>query len=336
MNKLVSIIIPCYNVDKYITKCFESILTQTYQNFEVIVIDDGSTDNTLDIIMKYEHLPNFKIITQSNKGVCVARNIGIDESKGEYMVFIDPDDYVSINFIEELLLRIEKDSSQLAVCGHTKTYTYKENKESKCSDNIFKGSVMFSEYFLAESPFTILMCDKMFISSYVKNNNIKFVEDITSGQDQIFILKYITYIESVSTLNNNNYFYFQREQSKSKRYEQHIFDKTLSKLDHIYDILNESLLYKEFRKYFLIRKYMNLFSQGFLAYKNLPIKEFKKSFRSMKKSTKKHFKVGYFRIFIDVFFSSKMNIREEIASFIIYFCPMFLKIKLYEMYRKGE
>jgi glycosyltransferase involved in cell wall biosynthesis len=109
MCKLVSIIVPCYNVEKYIQEALFSILGQTYRNIEVLCIDDGSYDNTKNIIQKIQELdPRVKYIYQKNQGVCIARNNAINKAQGYYILPIDSDDLVSPNFVEKLVEAIEK------------------------------------------------------------------------------------------------------------------------------------------------------------------------------------------------------------------------------------
>lgn len=104
MEALISIIIPVYNVEKYLEECIESCINQTYKNIEIILINDGSTDKSLEICQKYANIDN-RIIVKSipNSGVTHARNVGIGLSKGDYITFIDSDDFVDRNFCEVLL-----------------------------------------------------------------------------------------------------------------------------------------------------------------------------------------------------------------------------------------
>lgn len=101
---LISIIVPCYNSERYLSDCLLSILNQTYVNWEVICIDDGSQDNTLSILNHYATLDErFKIISQSNAGVSVARNKALSQCQGEYICFVDSDDLIEPNFLITLL-----------------------------------------------------------------------------------------------------------------------------------------------------------------------------------------------------------------------------------------
>lgn len=100
----ISIIVPVYNSSRYLEKCFDSIRDQTYTDFEVIVINDGSTDCSGEICDKYAELDNrFKIIHKENGGVSKARNIGIDNANGEYITFIDSDDWIDVDYLQEFI-----------------------------------------------------------------------------------------------------------------------------------------------------------------------------------------------------------------------------------------
>ena len=119
MNKLVSIIIPVYNVEKYLAECIESVLKQTYQNIEILLIDDGSPDNSGKICDEYEEKDSrVRVIHKENGGVSSARNVGLEQANGEYITFIDSDDFVSESYIEELYIALENGNSDLAFCKY--------------------------------------------------------------------------------------------------------------------------------------------------------------------------------------------------------------------------
>ena len=110
MKPIVSVVIPVYNIEGYIEKCLKSIVNQTYKNIEIIVVNDGSTDKSQNIIDSFKALYGDKIISicQKNAGQSVARNVGVSRSSGEYIAFIDGDDYVESDYIEKLILTAEK------------------------------------------------------------------------------------------------------------------------------------------------------------------------------------------------------------------------------------
>ena len=117
MNKKVSIIVPIYNVSKYLEQNIESIINQTYKNIEIILVNDGSTDNSLDICNKYKKIDSrIIVINKKNGGIANARNAGLDICTGDYICFVDSDDYLDINYVEVLLNRVIKDKTLVAQC----------------------------------------------------------------------------------------------------------------------------------------------------------------------------------------------------------------------------
>ena len=127
---LFSIIVPVYNVEKYLDKCLASILEQTFKDFECIIIDDGSPDNSNIIIDKYVKLDQrFKVIHQKNMGLSAARNAGLDIAKGDYIVFVDSDDYIADDYLEKFALKIADTDADMVICGLIEVYKdYEKNK----------------------------------------------------------------------------------------------------------------------------------------------------------------------------------------------------------------
>lgn len=133
MGKLVSIVIPAYNVEKYIAICLESLVNQTYKNLEIIVIDDMSTDRTIEICETYQKKDSrIKILYQNHGGAAKARNLGIEEASGYYLMFLDSDDYMNLRIVEVLLNQLEKNNADMAVSSYT------EVKEDDCGKNMDK------------------------------------------------------------------------------------------------------------------------------------------------------------------------------------------------------
>ena len=111
----ISVVVPIYNTSIYLSKCLESLINQTYKDIEIICINDGSTDNSLEILNKFQKKDNrIKIITQENQGLSAARNKGIVEANGEYISFIDSDDWVDLDFFEKLITALEKEHADIA------------------------------------------------------------------------------------------------------------------------------------------------------------------------------------------------------------------------------
>jgi len=116
--ELISVIIPIYNVQDYLERCISSVIAQTYKNLQIILINDGSTDNSLEICQKFaEQDPRIEVISKENGGLSDARNVGIDNSCGSYVSFIDSDDFVHERFIEKMYSCIKRDNSDMCICG---------------------------------------------------------------------------------------------------------------------------------------------------------------------------------------------------------------------------
>ena len=121
MEDLVSIIIPVYNTEKYLSKCLESVINQTYKNLEIILINDGSTDKSKEICESFAKKDKrIQILNKENSGVSSARNHGMRLAKGQYIAFIDGDDYAEENYIEELLKNLKQTESDCVLCGYNR------------------------------------------------------------------------------------------------------------------------------------------------------------------------------------------------------------------------
>lgn len=119
MNKIfVSIIVPVYNVEKYLARCLNSLIEQTLYEIEIICVDDGSTDNSPKILKQYaDKYPNIKIITQTNKGLSAARNTGMNHAQGKYIGFVDSDDWIDKDFYEKLFYTAQKYNASISAAG---------------------------------------------------------------------------------------------------------------------------------------------------------------------------------------------------------------------------
>ncbi|MEE1134945.1 glycosyltransferase family A protein [uncultured Methanobrevibacter sp.] len=205
----VSVIVPVYNCEEYIGTTLDSIINQDFKNFEVIVIDDGSTDRSLEIINEKlsKSLISHQIIHQENSGVSSARNAGISKATGKYLVFIDGDDYVTGNHLSELyngksdfslVQFIKKDGDRLSTPYHF------SREFMSCEDFIKKELNM-------EMPFTF--CQLMYKTSIIKDNGIKFNPDLVYGEDIDFALRALIYGDEVTISNEATYYYLQHPQS---------------------------------------------------------------------------------------------------------------------------
>lgn len=202
----LSIIIPIYNVHKYLDECIESILNNDIEQVEIILIDDGSTDESAIICDKYKSIQQVHIIHQKNMGVSKARNVGIEMCIGKYVVFIDSDDYISSVYINTILKSIQskkdiyffgaKNIEDKKITTNRKwIYTYdKISSKQDIYDIVLSGK--------SNEPW-----DKVFKKEIIDKYNIRFKENISLGEDIIFTLDYLKYVESGAIIKKDIYYY---------------------------------------------------------------------------------------------------------------------------------
>lgn len=196
MPKL-SIIVPVYNVEKYLSKCIDSILNQTFEDFELILIDDGSPDECGKICDNYANKDRrIIVIHQKNAGVSAARNAGLDIAKGEYIGFIDSDDYIDKTMYEKLINAIESFNVDMAICG----YDYineagnVERKFKSSSPKTYSKSETFSAMFDMPQSIRLGLVNKLFKNNLIKN--LRLPIDYHSTEDGYFLINYLENINS--------------------------------------------------------------------------------------------------------------------------------------------
>lgn len=204
-TELVSIIVPAYNVEKYIGRCVSSIQKQTYQKIEIIAVDDGSTDNTgnlLDDIQKGDG--RVCVIHQNNAGVSTARNAGIDASSGEYLIFVDGDDYLAEDFVEYMLSIARKTGAEfcMSVCSYTK-----ENEKQSQRECIKVLSSEDATALLLSLKVTVGCWNKLFHRNFLVRNKLRFSSDLFYGEGLYFITTAAQLAACVGVGNRKVYYY---------------------------------------------------------------------------------------------------------------------------------
>lgn len=211
---LVSVIIPVYNVEEFLQECLESVIKQTYKNIEIITIDDGSTDNSLEILKQYaSNDGNITIINQKNSGQSVARNKGIAETKGKYIYFLDSDDYILPETIENLISKMEKNNLDLirfAAEPFSDNINYKVNKKQYdfrkyfSTEKLYKKSEFLNINLQAFSSSPVLYVVKR---DMLIKNKIKFKPGIIH-EDELFTLR--VFLNANYTMYDSNFYYKRR------------------------------------------------------------------------------------------------------------------------------
>ena len=202
----VSIIIPVYNVAPYLKRSMDSVVNQTLKDIEIIVIDDCSTDNSLEILKEYASKDNrIKLIAlEKNSGAAVARNKGLEIATGEYLGFVDPDDEIDLNFYEELYKKAKEDGADIAKGSRKVIETDGNVVISKYNQHIQKKG---KYYFRVE--WTTALYSHLLLNKY----NINFRDDIRKSQDIVFLASIIMYVKKISFVDTVFYYYYRRKDS---------------------------------------------------------------------------------------------------------------------------
>lgn len=245
--KKVSIVMPAYNVEKTIQNAIDSVLKQTYEgDYELIIIDDHSIDHTEEICKKNIQLYPNKIKYYKNdknkKGVSSARNLGIEKSNSQYLIFIDADDIYDCEMIKTMTNEIEKNENDIVVCGYQKITLKNGKKRNFISQEIQTTNIQEMkntiELLQAKELFNGSSC-KIYNLKIIKENQIKFNEDIDVGEDYRFNIDYVRHTNRMKVLPECLYYYYISEYGLSSRYTE---ERLTTKLNNV---LHHKTFYKE-------------------------------------------------------------------------------------------
>lgn len=279
MKPLISVIVPIYNVEKYLRRCVESILSQTYSETEIILVDDGSTDSCGEICDSYAaDYNNIKVIHKKNGGLGFARNSGFEISTGELIMFVDSDDFLSDDAIELLYNRIVCDGSDMAIGKHTDIYEDSSTNGAFCgwmTDSVISKEIVFER--MSQTPFfAVSAWGKMYkreLLEGISYPSLKCAEDLW-----VFPL-IIDRCKLISVVNKTIYYYFQRSDSiihkKSEIIKHDELDATLNTV--------KILLKKGFEKSAFVWYERAICKAMFFNDKKIALKLFDKYFSSVEK-----------------------------------------------------
>lgn len=253
-NPLISVIVPVYNVENYLNRCIDSLIQQTYHNLEIILVIDGSPDNSIKIAHDYAILDKRVIILeQENQGLSGARNSGVSLSKGEFIMFVDSDDWVDLRTCEYAMNSVNKDDCDLVFWSGAKTFGNKPNQNFWVYDKNYLftdanldwlkrrvvGLVKKELYNPIKTDNFNSAWGKLYKVAYIKNNNIKFIDTkIIGSEDVLFNIEYFQYANKISYLHNALYFYWQEnDNSLTKNHGSTLFPRFLNMFKAINDLL---------------------------------------------------------------------------------------------------
>jgi len=287
-NPVISVIVPVYNNAVYLPKCIESVLSQTYSCFELLLINDGSKDESGEICDDYAlHDDRVRVFHQDNSGVSFARNKGLKEAKGKYICFVDSDDWVKNIYLEDLINAvILDDSAGLIVQGleqHSSEAKYL--KSILFPNTIFWGNQIGEVFTKLELYYYGYSCAKLYNLSVLKKYNICFNTSVDHAEDLLFMIDYIKRINYIRFCNKSNYIYVVYNGSLSNRNRSYnsemkcyeIMKKNIIDIQSIFHLNLDSLKdMKSYIAFFLIRALPALYRPPYALPKKRRIKELEK------------------------------------------------------------
>lgn len=238
MNKKdISIIVPIYNAEKYLNKCIDSIINQSKKELEIILINDGSTDNSENIIKKYAD-KRIKYFKNKNQGIGKTRNFGIEKATGKYIMFLDSDDFLELNACEKMFEKVEKDKLDIVICDYYR-YFDNGNKEEVKLPNFKNSSLKDNPDIICEhlSPWA-----KIYKTDLIKKNNIKFVENL-KYEDAPFVIEALDCAKKIGKVNLPLNYYVIHEKSETTVRDEKVFD-----IIQIIDIIRKYTKNKKYLK----------------------------------------------------------------------------------------
>ena len=242
----ISIIVPVYNTEKYLDRCIQSILSQTYTDFELLLINDGSTDSSGAICDKYaEQDSRVRVFYKENGGVSSARNVGLNNAEGEYIIFVDSDDYMKPQMCEILYNTLIREQADIVICGTEETgggFWKPRNNENYNRESFFENFGKLLQTELLSPPW-----NKIFIKSRIKHY---FRDDISFGEDLVFNLQYLFHCNKISFITASPYFHTKdNNESLVVRFPR----KRLLDIENVWKVIDEFIIDKEIKvnpKYF--------------------------------------------------------------------------------------
>ena len=238
----ISIIVPVYNVAKYLQKSLESILSQTKKEFELIIVNDGSTDDSPVILNEFAKRDNrIKMLNQKNSGVSVARNKGLSVATGKYILFLDADDYIENDMLQKLYDAIEVSKADAAICDHIEETeegvvlkcfynnlpTYKMNKDELNQKVLYDLIGYANEANLKKcTPISGSLCTILFRKDFIKKEGILFSSELFRAEDLLFKIEYFCAAQSIIAVKKPLYHYVRRRDSATMSYNPRIFQNS--------------------------------------------------------------------------------------------------------------
>lgn len=237
-NVLISVIVPIYKVEDYLPRCINSILSQSFTDFELILVDDGSPDECGKICDEYaEKDSRVRVFHKPNGGVSSARNLGLDKAQGGWITFIDSDDYVGINYLSDFVNVVQMCDTEFVVINNHCNIIGQQKEKILMRDEY---EILFSEdcFHRVCAPW-----GKLFNLDKIRTLNLRFNQELSLGEDVIFVLSYLLGISKLVQIKSSSYYYELRDGSLTKKENSYEYESTTSEkfsllVNPIIDTLN--------------------------------------------------------------------------------------------------
>ena len=311
MNETISIIIPVYNVEKYLNKCLNSVIEQTYKNIEVILIDDGSTDNSGKICDEYaKNDIRIKIIHQQNGGVSTARNNGLEHATGKYITFVDSDDYIEKEMIETMAKKIMKKNADIVICGVTDRDEENNiiNQSLNKKENVFNNIEAIKEM-LDEKLFYSVCWAKLYKKELFRN--IKFNSKIRIAEDMDVLYRVFYKSNKIIQIPERLYNWTSRGDSVTKGNDMSKWQDEIDVCENIIKFCEENC--NEIEDY-AVKRYIRI--NLTLSLNNLKENGTKENYNTLKKNLKKY----------DIEKNKAIRKKEKIKVKMIIYHPKVIKL----------
>lgn len=315
-NVKVSVIVAAYNIEDYIEKCLESLINQTLKEIEIIVVNDGSKDQTQEEILKYSKKDErIILINQQNKGLIEARKTGLSIAKGEYILFVDGDDWLELNALKILYENATQNNSDIVLYHAYRAYDSRK-EIFKCFNNE-REICSLKTLLLGNIAPTIW--SKFIKLDYIKLNNIPFPSNISFAEDLATVTSLFIFNPKVSIIDMPLYNYYQRSNSITKQ-----IDSKVLEIDEAFNFIKKTLqtheIYLENKDKFEYLVYIHMFDNWFLKYADLEQKYILDLYKKYKN--------------YEVDINSNSYIREKISNY-----SLSLKMRVYaynQSYKLGK
>lgn len=310
----VSLIVPVYNVENYVCKCIESILEQTYTNIEILLIDDGSIDESGKICDEYARIDSkIKVFhITNNGGVSNARNFGIERAQGSYLMFVDADDFMEKEMVEKMIANIK--DSEMVICGYWEVFKNVNKKHSVIKNENFINSENAINRTFERDSYGGYLWNKLFITSIVKENNIQFESNIHMCEDLLFVIKYMIHCKKINVIPECLYYYRMRKSSMVWNKNDNKFQSLFISYNMIYEILEKERIQ-------MTRYYYSLLTNIFLN------KKFLKKYKR-----KNNLTLRLYKIYLSELFSKEIPIKRKFKLVILkrfrFIYDIYMKMKI--------